>query len=275
MSRINPTPEGIPEGAHFDPMSGYWVSPGGFPYVPNATDKDVCSRCRRELLVASHFCPKCEERFHPSCFEGHQCLPKDELTVDEERCSSCGCLKEDVGECDRSDCALKPHWNVQWKALPDLSYPCQFCHETYPSMQVLHMHEKVCSKRPEDDESTWRCVHCGQQTSETVCTHCGKCDSEDCDVGCQTPTCVICGETPCKTPDECTPNDMTLSYDDAVDHPSHYGGAEDPYEVIKVLEAWMSPRDFRAFCAGNALKYLSRAGKKDPAKLWQDLEKAH
>lgn len=56
---------------------------------------------------------------------------------------------------------------------------------------------------------------------------------------------------------------------DAVDHPAYYGGADDPYEAIKVIEAWGLD-----FCLGNAVKYISRAGKKDPAKETEDLEKA-
>jgi len=54
-----------------------------------------------------------------------------------------------------------------------------------------------------------------------------------------------------------------------VDHPQHYGGADNPYEAIKVIEAW----DL-GFCLGNTIKYISRAGKKDPAKEVQDLNKA-
>ena len=56
-----------------------------------------------------------------------------------------------------------------------------------------------------------------------------------------------------------------------VQHPSHYGG-DTEYETIKVLEAWMTPEQFYGFCHGNALKYLSRAGKK--GDLMTDLEKA-
>jgi hypothetical protein len=52
-----------------------------------------------------------------------------------------------------------------------------------------------------------------------------------------------------------------------VDHPDHYGGADNPYEAIKVVEAW--GLDFHL---GNVLKYISRAGKKgDPL---EDLKKA-
>lgn len=54
-----------------------------------------------------------------------------------------------------------------------------------------------------------------------------------------------------------------------VDHPAHYGGADNAYETIRVIEAWGL-----GFCLGNAVKYISRAGKKDPAALVEDLEKA-
>lgn len=57
---------------------------------------------------------------------------------------------------------------------------------------------------------------------------------------------------------------------EAVNHPQHYGG-DNPYEVIKVLRAWFP--DGIPFNIGNTIKYLARAGKKDPAKLVEDLEK--
>jgi hypothetical protein len=55
---------------------------------------------------------------------------------------------------------------------------------------------------------------------------------------------------------------------EAIDHPPHYGG-DTTYEAIKVIEAWDLD-----FCLGNSVKYISRAGKKDPAKTIEDLEKA-
>lgn len=61
--------------------------------------------------------------------------------------------------------------------------------------------------------------------------------------------------------------------EDNIDHPSHYGG-DTPYEAIKVIEAWLDKDGLKAFCLGNALKYISRAGKKDPNKIKEDLEKA-
>jgi len=44
---------------------------------------------------------------------------------------------------------------------------------------------------------------------------------------------------------------------ETVNHPQHYGGADNPYEAIKVIEAWSL-----GFCLGNAIKYICRAGKK-------------
>lgn len=57
-----------------------------------------------------------------------------------------------------------------------------------------------------------------------------------------------------------------IAEQEKVDHPPHYGG-DTVYETIKVIEAWEL-----GFCLGNAVKYISRAGKKDDAVL--DLEKA-
>ena len=54
-----------------------------------------------------------------------------------------------------------------------------------------------------------------------------------------------------------------------VNHPSHYGGKDNVYEAIKVIDAWDLDKDFYL---GNAVKYLSRAGKKD--NVVQDLKKA-
>lgn len=56
---------------------------------------------------------------------------------------------------------------------------------------------------------------------------------------------------------------------DQVNHPQHYGGKDNPYEAIKVIEAWGLN-----FNIGNTVKYLSRAGKKDPKKKLEDLKKA-
>lgn len=48
---------------------------------------------------------------------------------------------------------------------------------------------------------------------------------------------------------------------EAVNHPAHYGG-DTPYEVIKVLQHWLTPEEYLGFVKGNTLKYLARQGKK-------------
>lgn len=57
---------------------------------------------------------------------------------------------------------------------------------------------------------------------------------------------------------------------ETVNHPDHYGG-DNVYEVIKVLEAWGLNENARLW---NAVKYIARAGKKDPSKTLEDLMKA-
>lgn len=52
-----------------------------------------------------------------------------------------------------------------------------------------------------------------------------------------------------------------------VNHPSYYN--EGKIEVID----YIIDKDFN-FCLGNAIKYISRAGKKNPDKKIEDLEKA-
>jgi hypothetical protein len=57
---------------------------------------------------------------------------------------------------------------------------------------------------------------------------------------------------------------------DNINHPPHYGGENNPYEVIKIIDAqgWGVE-----FSLGNALKYIMRAGKKTEDAR-EDLEKA-
>jgi hypothetical protein len=54
---------------------------------------------------------------------------------------------------------------------------------------------------------------------------------------------------------------------EAVNHPEHY--TPGVYEAINVIEEWKLD-----FHLGNAVKYISRAGKKDPSKTEEDLRKA-
>jgi hypothetical protein len=50
-----------------------------------------------------------------------------------------------------------------------------------------------------------------------------------------------------------------IAPDSAIDHPAHYGGADDPFEVIKVLEARLTRDEFIGFCTGQVFAYNARA----------------
>lgn len=54
---------------------------------------------------------------------------------------------------------------------------------------------------------------------------------------------------------------------DAVNHPSHY--TDGKIECITYID----DKNFN-YCRGNAIKYISRAGKKNPEKEIEDLKKA-
>lgn len=63
-------------------------------------------------------------------------------------------------------------------------------------------------------------------------------------------------------------NTCTAENSDSVSHPSHYAnGWSNGAEVIDLTE-------HLSFCAGNVVKYVCRAGRKDPDKHLEDLEKA-
>ena len=60
---------------------------------------------------------------------------------------------------------------------------------------------------------------------------------------------------------------LDVVLDDPVNHPSHYTSGS--IEVIDFIEDQNFP-----YHLGNAIKYISRAGKKDPKALVTDLKKA-
>jgi Protein of unknwon function (DUF3310) len=62
-----------------------------------------------------------------------------------------------------------------------------------------------------------------------------------------------------------------MSKKELVTHPEHYGGEDNPYEVIKIAEATGLDGDAYLF---NVLKYIVRSGKKDDNPPVQDLKKA-
>jgi len=86
-----------------------------------------------------------------------------------------------------------------------------------------------------------------------------------------------------KYPDPRTSSESTLPQDsrdksefeqgERINHPKHYGGENNPYEAIKVIEAWRA-----GFNIGNALKYICRSSLRPKLvtdlKNLEDLQKA-
>ena len=74
---------------------------------------------------------------------------------------------------------------------------------------------------------------------------------------------------PCQYLEECVDEvkEETVKEDDPVNHPKHY--TDGRIEVIEYIED-----KNLGFCLGNAIKYISRAGKKEKDKEIQDLRKA-
>ena len=62
--------------------------------------------------------------------------------------------------------------------------------------------------------------------------------------------------------------DLERYHHNTVDHPGYYGGKDNPYEAIKVIEAHNLN-----FALGSVIKYVLRAGKKSDSAL-KDLQKA-
>ena len=82
--------------------------------------------------------------------------------------------------------------------------------------------------------------------------------------------CIVCGEI---IPEGlqvcpiCEAGSKTKQEDDPVNHPSHYTQGK-----IECIDFIMDKK--LNFCRGNAIKYIVRAGLKDPTKEAEDLEKA-
>lgn len=74
---------------------------------------------------------------------------------------------------------------------------------------------------------------------------------------------------PCQYWEECVNEvkEETVKEDDPVNRPKHY--TDGRIEVIEYIED-----KNLGFCLGNAIKYISRAGKKEKDKEIQDLHKA-
>ena len=80
--------------------------------------------------------------------------------------------------------------------------------------------------------------------------------------------CVVCGEIIPEGRQVCPICESGVRIKaDPVNRPAHY--TDGKIEVIEYIEDKKL-----GFCLGNAIKYISRAGKKDPSKEIEDLNKA-
>ena len=84
---------------------------------------------------------------------------------------------------------------------------------------------------------------------------------------------------PVPIPSNVTPADFSFlgeenePEEDLVNHPKHYKLANG-IEAIDLMEMTSTPPEFCGHLRNNALKYIIRAGKKDPSKFVEDLDKA-
>jgi hypothetical protein len=82
--------------------------------------------------------------------------------------------------------------------------------------------------------SSWKCPNCLKSVPVNQAHHCPREESAE----------------------------PTEKKSESVNHPSHYGG-DTTYEVIKVLENWLTPDEYIGFLKGNVIKYNARARKKN------------
>ena len=119
-----------------------------------------------------------------------------------------------------------------------------------------HKHCGACGRPTRHDSGA--CVVCtisGDEDCKDMCANCGRPKGEK--YGCE-----MCGPPFSRLGPMASP--------DMVHSPPHYTSRK--MECIDVLEAILTPDEFRGFCLGNAIKYRWRAGLKGDAA--QDMEKA-
>lgn len=63
------------------------------------------------------------------------------------------------------------------------------------------------------------------------------------------------------TPNPSRVGEGATPLDNAGTRPVYYGGADNQFECIKVLEAWLTHEEFCGWLKGTIIKYQSRAGK--------------
>ena len=97
--------------------------------------------------------------------------------------------------------------------------------------------------------------------------NCNKTNCDACDLNKISENCKGCGQAFIVWLYSEADPEKEENKNDPVNHPSHY--TDGKIEVIDYIED-----KGLGFCLGNAVKYISRAGKKDQSKEVEDLQKA-
>ena len=106
-----------------------------------------------------------------------------------------------------------------------------------------------------------------KEMDDVIQQYCQDTTCSECVVKCQCDSCNNFFDTNPKECEEAYHIVKGLVKTSAVNHPSHYNKG--------TIEVWDFISDWGLnFDRGNAIKYLCRAGEKDPTKEIQDLEKA-
>jgi len=132
--------------------------------------------------------------------------------------------------------------NVVVDACRGLGY-CSTCKHKFASDEEFTKHSCVAS------------IQADMKPDECICTKCNV----------KFPSVKEFGSHPCVEISFVRPPPV----EDVVNHPPHYTFGK--HEVIDIIKDWGL---IEGFALGNAIKYIARAGKKDPGKTLEDLKKA-
>ena len=167
-------------------------------------------------------------------------------------------VEDDIGPdcCPFSNCGV--YYECEWK-----SYEETTCYKMEP-VDMMHMLAEICDcekmKKLMEPNDACKLNRLAINGIIKNCPYCGKINPAYNDI-------VKDIKASYEEYTKANPVIVTTVDNDPVNHPSHYTAGR--FETIEVIEDWGLD-----FCLGNAVKYISRAGKKDPSKEIEDLKKA-
>jgi hypothetical protein len=204
--------------------------------------------CGELKLTYQYFCDKCSKTLHVKGVDMQKWAcdnPKSVgFSVDKSNNTTCMCGKPKNEHQPWCDGCLTLELKKAEERLEERS--CNKCGSVTPNSKILC---KVCE---ESKESLY-------VSGDMACTYCKKQ--------------IAIKESFSSDGTLCCKDCYDKKNSSKVNHPQHYGGGNNPYEVIVVLERWGLDKSFNL---GNAIKYIARSGKKNDGStnLIQDLKKA-